>query len=646
MKKWSVVSLFVIAIMVLSSIAAAPASAAQRGAEKVRVLIQFAPGGKADVENRLNAAGAEFHYTFDDLNTFAVSVPEQALNGLQNNPNVVMIEEDAPRYPISINASSAADQAAAIAAAAGQTVPYGVDMVQARDVWDANRDGTVDSGAPTGAGLKICIIDSGIYTGHEDLSGVNATGYNGNLPWNVDGSGHGTHVSGTIAAMNNALGVIGVTPGTVSIYMVRVFGDDGAWAYSSTLVDAANRCASAGAKIISMSLGGSLSNNTEKNTFANLFNQGILSIAAAGNDGTTRLSYPASYSSVVSVAAIDSAGLVADFSQKNREVDIAAPGVGVLSTVPYIDSSTLTTGTSGFTGSHIEFSARGTASGQLVDGGLCDSVGSWSGKVVLCQRGTIAFYDKVINVQNGGGAAAVIYNNVSGGFAGTLGAGNTSNIIGISLSMEDGQALLASSLGSNATVSSSITQPASGYEYYDGTSMATPHVSAVAALVWSSKPTATNVQVRDALFQTAIDLGTAGRDDSYGYGLVQAKAAITLLAGSGGGGGSTSMSVKDLDVAKTAGKTSWKATVTITVKDANGNAVSGAVVNGTFNTTAVSCTTGTNGQCSVSATAKNTVTSITYTVTNVTATGFTYNSASNSDPDGDSNGTTMTITKP
>ena len=66
--------------------------------------------------------------------------------------------------------------------------------------------------APTGSNRKICIIDSGFYTGHEDLQGVTVDGDNGNLPWNQDGSGHGTHVAGTIAAMNNALGVIGVTP--------------------------------------------------------------------------------------------------------------------------------------------------------------------------------------------------------------------------------------------------------------------------------------------------------------------------------------------------------------------------------------------------------------------------------------------------
>jgi len=115
MKKWSVVSLFVIAIM-LFGLMAAPANAAQQGGGKVRVYVQFAPGGKSDVERSLNGAGAEFHYAFDDLNTFVVTVPEQALNGLQNNPNVVMVEEDVLRFPIGITASSAANQAAAIAA--------------------------------------------------------------------------------------------------------------------------------------------------------------------------------------------------------------------------------------------------------------------------------------------------------------------------------------------------------------------------------------------------------------------------------------------------------------------------------------------------------------------------------------------------
>ncbi len=149
---------------------------------------------------------------------------------------------------------------------------------------------------------------------------------------------------------------------------------------------------------------------------------------------------------------------------------------------------------------------------------------------------------------------------------------------------------MTTSLGQTATVNSTFTQPASGYAYYDGTSMATPHASAVAALVWSSKPTATNAEIRTALQSSALDLGTAGRDNSYGYGLVQAKAAITALGG--GGGSSTKMSVKDLDATKTLASRNWTAKVTITIKDVNGVAVSGAKVTGKFSSTSVSCTTG------------------------------------------------------
>jgi subtilisin family serine protease len=642
MKRMSVVSLTILVSLLLSLVVALPASAGQ-GNDKVRVMVQFAAGHKADVANSLKGVGAEFLYTFDELNTFAVHVPEAALAGLQRNPHVAFIEEDVERYPISILASQR--EAPLEMSLPNQVVPYGVDMVQARDVWDADRNGTVDSGAYTGSGRKICIIDSGYYVGHEDLPTANTTGYNGNLPWNVDGDGHGSHVAGTIAAMNNALGVVGVTPGTVSIYVVRVFGDDGVWAYSSTLIDAAYKCRDAGANIISMSLGGSRSNVTERNGFATLYStNGILSIAAAGNAGTTAYSYPASYDSVISVAAVDSNKAWATFSQYNSQVELAAPGVGVLSTVPYLDANSLTADGVSYSAGHIEFSARGEATGALVNGGLCDSVGAWSGKVVLCERGVISFYDKVHNVELGGGAAAAIYNNVPGGFLGTLGDGNSSAIIGLSMSQEDGQYLVANKLGVSATVASSISEPASGYEYYDGTSMATPHVSAVAALVWSAMPGATNAEIRAVLQDTAQDLGALGRDNYYGYGLVQAKAAIDALTG-GGGGEDVAMSVADLDGSRTVAKRNWTATVTITVKDANGNLVSGVKVDGMFNTTAVSCTTGTNGQCSSSATLKSTVASVTYSVTNLTASGYYYDATGNSDPDGDSNGTSITIYK-
>lgn len=648
MKKiFLVVSVLVVALLVFGVFTPQPAlSASDEG--KVRVMVQFKPGTRGAVEKVLNGVGAQYHYTFKELNVLAVTVPENAIAGLSRNPNVVLVEEDVLRFPIGITPSTR--ESVTMVELSGQTVPYGIDMVQARDVWDANRDGAVDAGAPTGSNKTVCIIDSGVYTSHEDLQGLNILGGYTTITsgWATDGSGHGTHVTGTIAAMNNALGVVGVTPGTVKLYFVRVFGDDGLWAYSSTLIDAANRCAAAGANIISMSLGGSRSSTTEKRGFDTLFSNGVLSIAAAGNEGTTALEYPAGYASVVSVAAIDESKVVADFSQKNTDVELAAPGVGVLSTVPYIDYSALTVDGIAYTGSHVEYAARGTASGALVDGGLCTAIGAWIGKVVLCLRGDISFYDKVINVQNSGGAAAVIYNNVAGGFLGTLGEGFSSEIIALSLSQEDGLYLVANKLGSIGTVESSITQPESGYEYYDGTSMATPHVAAVAALVWSADPTATNVEVRNALTGTAEDLGVTGRDTSYGFGLVQAYDAIQLLTG-GGGGTTGTIHVADLDGTKTVTKSKWTAKVTITVKDQDGVFVSGAVVNGAWSagvTGTGTCTTGSTGTCTITSTGmKLTVPSVTFTVTGVSLSGFTYDPAANTDPDGDSTGTMITITK-
>jgi len=482
-------------------------------AANARVYVVFSPGQKANAQAALKQAGASVHHEFDDLNAIAVSLPEARRDALGRNPAIAFIEEDPVRNFLS------------------QTVPYGVTMVQAPQA--------VADGA-SGAGITVGVIDSGVYTGHLDLASVTINGYpdygpNDERTWYRDVDSHGTHVVGTLAAANNSDGVLGVSPGAVSIFMVKVFGDTGNWVYSSDLLSAARVAQANGAKIISMSLGGGRSSRTEMQGMADLYNKkGVLLVAAAGNDGTTGVSYPAGYTTVISVAAIDSSKVVADFSQKNSDVELAAPGVGVLSTVSYIDTSTVTVGSSTTSGSHVEFSARGTATAQLVYGGLGDTTNAaWSGKVVLVDRGTISFYDKVHNVQLSGGLACVIANNdianPDAGLNATLGAGNSSTIPAIGISYNAG-ATVAASVGGNATLTSTLQQPANGYDYFDGTSMATPHVSGVAALIWSKYPGATNVQVRDALTSTAEELGTAGRDNSYGYGLVRAKNALDALA--------------------------------------------------------------------------------------------------------------------
>lgn len=453
----------------------------------------------------------------------AAMLPDQALRGLQNHPNVEYVELDSRRYLM------------------GETKPYGIPMVQADDPIFNNNNS---------AGCTVCIIDSGYYRGHEDLqdSSVAGTNDSGTGFWYEDTCGHGSHVAGTVAALSNTVGVLGVNAnGSLNLWIEKVFnGADCAWAYSSDLIAALNRCRNnAGGRklVVSMSLGGTFSSSTENSAFQDAYNAGVLSIAAAGNDGNTRTSYPAGYASVVSVAAVDSSKAVASFSQQNADVELAAPGVGILSTTPFKVSS-LTAGGSSYLGSNVDGSARTSATGALVDGGLCGSAGAWSGKVVLCERGTYSFAEKVAAVANGGGVAAAIYNNADGGFSGTL--NGTSTIPAISMARADGLAA-KSSAGSSATVDNAegvAGQSYNGYEYYDGTSMATPHVSGVAALVWSNFTNKSNADIRAALQNTAEDLGSAGRDNAYGYGLVRAKAAYDYLAGSGGGSTAISLTVK------------------------------------------------------------------------------------------------------
>ncbi|NTS77753.1 S8 family serine peptidase [Catenovulum sp. SM1970] len=334
------------------------------------------------LQQTADAANLEVARALPQVNAMAVELTPAQHAELSQNENVEYIEVDPKRYLYA------------------ESTPYGINMVQALQVPDAGS-----------ANRKVCIVDSGYKLDHPDLYSSGVTGYAmaGAGNWYEDGNSHGTHVAGTIAAIGgNGQGVVGVNrSGNLGLHIVKVFNDQGTWAYGSDLADAVNRCVQAGSNVISMSLGGGGSSTTERNAFQNAHNAGVLSIAAAGNDGNSSISYPASYDIVMSVAAVDSSENKASFSQYNQYVEIAAPGVGVNST----------------------------------------------------------------------------WNN-------------------------------------------------NGYKSISGTSMATPHVSGVAALVWGNFPECSNQQIRDALNSTAKDKGTPGRDNSYGYGIVQAKAAYDYLENS------------------------------------------------------------------------------------------------------------------
>ena len=487
--------------------------------DTTRVIVAFKPGAKASVKSAVATAKGSIKHEIFGMNAMAVEVPAVALKGLQNNPNVEYVETDEVRKAFALTSPSTGTPYAT-----GQLVPYGIKMVQADILPDTNA-----------TNRKVCIIDSGINRDHEDLVGNVMTGeYDaGTGWWYTDENSHGTHVAGTIAAINNSgVGVVGVNANKkLKLHIVKVFSAAG-WAYSSTLASAANKCGAAGSNVISMSLGGGRKTRTEENAFISLQSSGVLSIAAAGNDGNTVISYPAGYASVMMVGAVDENKAWATFSQYNSAVEIAGPGVAVLSTVPMGTGSeaVLSVGSTTYAPGAMEGSPATTATAPLADFGIGDSVNTAvSGKVCLIARGTVDFSTKVTNCQASGGVGAVVYNNVAGAFGGTLGT-TVTNIPSVTATDVDGAAM-KNQLGQSATVGIK----ASNYAYFDGTSMATPHVSAVAALVWSYFPTCTGAQIRSSLNKSAQDLGTAGRDTKYGYGLVQAKAAHDRIASLGCG---------------------------------------------------------------------------------------------------------------
>lgn len=204
----------------------------------------------------------------------------------------------------------------------------------------------------TGKGVKVAVIDSGIST-HEDLKvtgGHNTLDGQDPEAWNVDEKGHGTHTSGIIAAQQNEIGIIGVAP-DAEVYSLKVFPGG----RFSDLIEAINWCIDNYMDVISMSLGSSIPSLQIQKALSEATERGLTCIAAAGNNGGA-VSYPAAYENVVAVSAIgkldtfpeDSAHVLkvghssnlypeiffADFSNFGTQIDVCAPGVAILSSVP------------------------------------------------------------------------------------------------------------------------------------------------------------------------------------------------------------------------------------------------------------------------------------------------------------------------
>jgi hypothetical protein len=253
--------------------------------------------------------------------------------------------------------------------------------------------------------VVVAVLDTGVDLTHPDLDGVPIVAPQ-DVAWNstdvTDTHGHGTHVAGTILAeADNGEGIAGIAPAS-TLMPVKV-SSVGSISLSDML-DGVDWARMNGADIMNMSFGGLLTPEQvalAQPTFTAAREAGILMVAAAGNDGMSARSYPASFAGVVSVSAVDELDVVADFSTYGKAVDIAAPGVELLSTAP---------------------------DGEYAEG--------------------------------------------------------------------------------------------------SGTSMATPHVVGVAALVWAARPTLDVAEVEAVIRASAVDLGDPGKDVFYGDGRVDAAAAM------------------------------------------------------------------------------------------------------------------------
>ncbi|MFZ5646557.1 MAG: S8 family peptidase [Bacillota bacterium] len=203
-----------------------------------------------------------------------------------------------------------------------QVIPWGVDRIEADKAWAVS----------TGTYIKTAVIDTGIDLRHPDLrvyGGVNTISswrsYN-------DDNGHGTHVAGTIAALKNNLGVIGVAY-TAALFAVKVLDSRGG-GYLSDVIEGLEWCIKNKMQVINMSLGAGQDVALFHEAVKKAFDVGIFIASAAGNNGpgADTVLYPARYPEVAAVAAVDRNDKTASFSSRGPEVDLTAPGVDIYST--------------------------------------------------------------------------------------------------------------------------------------------------------------------------------------------------------------------------------------------------------------------------------------------------------------------------
>jgi subtilisin family serine protease len=362
----------------------------------------IAPGRSALNENaaeaiarKLESKGLKLHGRVSLIPLVFGEVAEADLDGILDDPQVEYLEPDVA-MPLAAHTDGPAFRMS-------EELPWGIPQVTAPAAW------ALGGSAAYGAGVKVAYLDSGADLGHPDL--VFAGGYNpvtnstASSAWADDiapCNGHGTHIAGTIAGRHNDFGVVGVAP-EVSLYPIKVFENlsGSCLAYTSSQISGLNWAVNQGIRVVSVSIGGTSGSSSYQSAISSAASKGTYLVAAAGNNGSSTMTYPGNYQDVISVASLDAGNNHSSWSNYGPNLYISAPGESILSTMP-------------------------------------------------------------------GGS----------------------------------------------------------YGYKSGTSMATPHVAGVVALLLARYPGISRSELLTRLQQGALDLGAAGRDDVYGWGLARAREAM------------------------------------------------------------------------------------------------------------------------
>ncbi len=577
--------------------------------------------------------GAQIGFVYSHaLRGFSATLPARAVASLQRSPQVAWVEVDQEVHLYT------------------QEIPTGIQRIFA----DGNPNITIDGTDDLRIDVDVAVIDTGIDLNHPDLNVVGGVNCSGGSPFSQDcdpggddDNGHGTHVAGTIGALDNDQGVVGVAPG-VRLWAVKVLDKRGS-GYLSWIIGGIDWVTDNAdlIEVANMSLGGEFTSKALDTAITASVAAGIAYAVAAGNSDKDASTFsPANHPDVLTVSAladfdgepgglashtcrVDQDDTLADFSNFGSLIDITAPGVCIRSTVPG--------GYATYSGTSMASPHAAGALALLASGANDPTTKAHVDALytTLTSNGNLNWTD-----DSGDGIQEPLLDvSDTTVFAPTMVAGSVSGA-----PTDDPPTVTITSPTDGTTVSGTVTITANASDDV-GVARVEFFVDALTIGVdidgsdgWSvSWDTATVSDGSHTVSATATDA-----INQTGAHSVEITVDNTVT--------STAVHVADLDgVSKIKGKSGkWEVTVTVTIHDADNNLIAGATVTGTWTGAASGSISGVTGADGIVTLRTGNMTSgaeVTFTVDDVTGDGLTYDATANHDPDGDSNGTTIIVPK-